>query len=167
MEDLFEKTAFASGVLFEVFIDGACSGNPGPAGIGVVITKGKEKKVVSNISKFIGNSTNNIAEYKAFIFALEELLKIKARRVIVKTDSQLLANQLKKKFKVKNLALRELHLKALGLMSYFEDIQIHHIDRSLNKGADKLAVKAIKEQAKMATCQHSLAGGKSGLQREA
>lgn len=166
MEDLFEKHAVKNPATpaLEVFIDGASSGNPGPAAVGVVIYK--DKKTVCNISKFIGKATNNVAEYTALIYALEYLLNIKAKRIIINTDSQLLANQLKKQYKVKNQALKELHFKALGLFSYFDEVRINNIARELNREADKLAVRAIKEQAKMAACHSNMAGGKSELQRE-
>jgi len=166
LEDLFEKQVvkISQAPVLEVFIDGASSGNPGPAAVGAVIYK--DKKTLCNISKFIGKATNNVAEYTALICALEYLLNIKAKRIIINTDSQLLANQLKKKYKVKNQALKELHLKALGLFSYFDEVKINNIARELNREADRLAVKAIKEQAKVAARHISMAGGKSELQRE-
>lgn len=153
MEDLFEKSAAKkiNSPVLEVFVDGASSGNPGPSAVGVVIYK--DKKVVHNISKFIGLATNNVAEYKALICALEYVHKINGKRIIINTDSQLMARQLKREFKVKNQALRELNLKALGLFSYFDDVKINNIPRELNSEADKLAVKAIREQAKVAARQ--------------
>ena len=166
MQDLFEKIKPKTNSVctFEVYIDGACSGNPGPAGIGVIIYR--KNCVISNFSKFIGIATNNIAEYTALLFALEQLLSLKATKIIINTDSQLLANQLKRKFKVKNQTLKNLHQKALKYFSLFEEIKINNIPRDKNHEADKLAVKAVKEQVRMAARHKPLAGGKSGLQRE-
>lgn len=152
MDDLFDKTKIKpdpkSSHTFEVYVDGASSGNPGPAGTGIIISKGKT--VIANISKFIGKATNNVAEYMALLFALEELSRLGAKNIIINTDSQLLANQLKNKFKVKNPTLKVLHQKALGYFNFFDNIKINNIPRIENHGADKLATKAIKEQAKMA-----------------
>ncbi len=167
MDDLFEKVKKGKSKLacFEAYIDGASSGNPGPSGIGVLINK--DKKTVSNLSQFIGMATNNVAEYTALIFALEQLIRLGAKQIIINTDSQLLANQIKKKYKVKNSNLKILHSKALRLLELFENVEIKNVLREKNREADRLAVNAIREQAKMATRQHNLAGGKSGLQREA
>ena len=71
----------------EIYIDGASKGNPGPSGIGVVICQGED--TLKNISSYIGNATNNIAEYTALIYALQEALVLKAEAVTIKTDSQL------------------------------------------------------------------------------
>ena len=164
MRDLFQNELPKDGPFFKAAIDGASSGNPGPAGIGAVLFK--DNRVIRNLSKFIGTTTNNVAEYTALILALEELLKLKAKRVIINTDSQLLANQLKGKFKVKNQALKVFHAKALSLFSLFERIEINNVPRSENSAADRLAVKAIKELARMVARHRPVAGGKSELQRE-
>ena len=146
----------------EIYIDGASKGNPGKSGIGVVINE--DGQVIKNIYKFIGEATNNIAEYVALIFALQEALMQRASRVEIKTDSQLLCNQINGKFKVKNANLKLFFQQAQHLISGFENFRIEHIPREMNKGADKLATKAIKEQAKTIA---SKGRGKSELQREA
>ncbi len=135
----------------EIHIDGASEGNPGKSGIGVVISEDGE--VINNISKYIGETTNNVAEYMALIFALQEALIIRASEVIVKTDSQLLCNQINKSFKVKSGNLKALFEQAQHMISGFDGFKIVHIPREQNKGADKLATKAIREQAKV-TARH-------------
>ena len=85
---------------FEIYIDGASKGNPGPSGIGVVICEGT--KAIKNISTYIGHATNNIAEYTALIYALQEALILKAEALTIRTDSQLLARQLNKVYKVRH-----------------------------------------------------------------
>ena len=127
-----------------IYIDGASKGNPGPSGIGVVICRNGE--TIKNVSNFIGNTTNNVAEYTALIYALEEALMLKAESIKINTDSQLLYRQLKKLYKVKSPNIVGLYNQALRLFSAFKEITLKNITREENKGADKLATKAIKEQ---------------------
>jgi len=148
-----------------MYIDGASKGNPGLSGVGVIICNGEE--VIKNIAKCIGEATNNFAEYMALIYGLQEALILRADEVEVKTDSQLLFRQITKQYKVKNANIKPLYEQAAHLISGFSRFDIDFISRSENKGADKLATKAIrKEQAKMVGPTHCRAG-KSGLQRAA
>lgn len=130
----------------EVYIDGASKGNPGPSGIGVIICRRGE--TVKNISTYIGNATNNIAEYTALIYALQEALILKAQELKINTDSELLYRQLKKDYRVKSPNIIGLYNQALHLMSVFKKVSINNISRENNKGADKLATQAIKRQIK-------------------
>jgi len=130
----------------EIYIDGASKGNPGPSGIGVVICESGE--VIKNISDFIGDATNNIAEYTALIYALQEALILKADCLKIKTDSQLLANQLNKIYKVKNSNILGLYNQAVHLLSGFKVVSIKNIPREENQGADKLATKAVNKELK-------------------
>ena len=127
----------------EVYIDGASSGNPGPAGVGVVICS--DGRVIKNISEYIGRATNNIAEYTALIYALQEALILKAGSLAISTDSELLYRQIKKIYKVRNPDISVLYNQALHLMSAFREVSIRHIPREQNTGADKLATRAVKE----------------------
>ncbi len=131
----------------EIFIDGASRGNPGKSAVGIVVCNGKE--VIKNISEFIGEATNNIAEYTALIYGLQEALILRAREITVNTDSELLFRQLQGVYKVKNLGIKKLFTQAEHLLSGFESAQIRQIPREKNRGADRLAAKAIKEQAKV------------------
>jgi ribonuclease HI len=130
----------------ELFIDGACSGNPGPSGVGVVIRR--DGKVIKEISRYIGNATNNIAEYTALIFGLQECLILRADKVKINTDSQLMYRQVIKVYKVKHPNIVGLYNQALHLAGGFKEFSISHIPRELNAQADKLATKAIKENFK-------------------
>ena len=127
----------------EIFTDGACSGNPGPAGIGVVIKR--DGKIVREISKFIGQATNNIAEYTALIYALQEALILKADDVVVKADSELLCRQLNGAYKVKHANIRPLFEQIKHLATGFKRFRIEHVRREQNKEADKLSRQAIKK----------------------
>ena len=130
----------------EIYIDGASKGNPGPSGIGVVICRDGE--TIKNISSYIGKATNNVAEYTALIYGLQEGLVAKAESIKINTDSQLLHRQITKSYKVKNANLLGLYNQALHLMSAFKKVKINHISRTQNCGADKLASKAVKEGLK-------------------
>jgi len=125
-----------------IYIDGAARGNPGPAGIGVVILDENRQKV-KDYSKYLGKATNNIAEYNALVYALQEVHMLGVKDVVLHMDSELVANQLKGEFRVKNNNIKPLFEQAIHLINGLDKIEIKHIDRSLNKDADKLANKAI------------------------
>ena len=127
-----------------VHIDGASKGNPGPAGVGIIISE--HGQVLANISEFIGETTNNIAEYTALVYALQEALKLKAESLEINTDSQLLQRQISKVYKVKDPDIVLLYNQASRLLQSFPGYRINHIPREQNYGADKLATKAIKEK---------------------
>jgi len=130
----------------EIYIDGACKGNPGPSGIGVVICQKNE--TVKNISVFIGQATNNIAEYTALIYGLQEALILRAQKVKVNTDSQLLYRQIKKIYKVKNPDIFALYQQAQHLISGFKQVEFKNIPREENRQADRLSNLAIKQALK-------------------
>lgn len=130
----------------EIYIDGASKGNPGPSGIGVIICQGAH--TLKNISSFIGQATNNIAEYTALVYALQEALILKAEALKINTDSQLLARQLNKVYKVKHQNIIGLYNQAVNLLAAFKKVSINHIPREENIGADKLAMEAIKRELK-------------------
>ena len=126
----------------EIYIDGASKGNPGPSGVGIVIYR--EGLRIKNISNYIGTATNNVAEYTALIYALEEALLLKTKSLEINTDSQLLARQLNKIYKVKHVGIINLYNRAVHLLTGFEKVLIKHIPRAENSLADKLATQAVK-----------------------
>lgn len=125
----------------ELFIDGACQGNPGEAGIGVVVMR--NHRAVKKISQAIGEATNNIAEYMALIFGLQEALILRADKIKVNTDSELLYHQIRGEYKIKNPHLRFLHSQAQHLLKGFAEVDFHQIPREENRAADSLATQAI------------------------
>lgn len=127
----------------EIYIDGASKGNPGPSGIGVVICRNTE--TIKNISSYIGTATNNVAEYSALIYALQEALVLGGQKIKIHTDSQLLYRQLKKIYKVKNPNILRLYQQATRLISAFQEVSLNNISRQHNRGADKLANLAVKK----------------------
>ena len=125
-----------------IYIDGASRGNPGQAGIGILIETPR-KEVLKKIHENIGITTNNVAEYYALIYALQEALLLKAEVLTIYTDSQLLVNQVKGKFRVKNSQLKILHGQVLHLLKGFKKVYLKGIKREENKEADKLANEAL------------------------
>jgi len=128
--------------ILSIHIDGAARGNPGPAGIGVVIADANGI-VVKNVDKFIGHATNNVAEYTALITGMEKARSLGCKELIINTDSELVAKQLGGEYKVKNAVLKDLYNKAVQLLDGFEQVKVNSIPREDNRAADKLANKAI------------------------
>ena len=127
---------------FFLYADGGSRGNPGPSGIGVIIKDAKQKKV-KELSRYIGEATNNIAEYNALVLGLEEAAALDASDIVIYLDSELLVKQLSGEYRVKDEAMRVLFEKALGILKHFDSFEIQHIAREKNKEADKLVNKAI------------------------
>lgn len=125
----------------EIYTDGGSRGNPGPAGIGVVIWHGNE--LVGVHAKYIGEATNNQAEYHAVLFALQQAKGLGAEQVDIYTDSELISSQLNREFKIKDPCLGSLFVKCWNLMIGFKKIKFNHITREKNTQADKLVNKAI------------------------
>ena len=121
-----------------VHTDGAARGNPGPAGIGAVLTD-EEGNVLAEHAEGIGPATNNVAEYRAAIEGLRLAADHGAKRVLLRADSKLLIEQLAGRFRVKNPTLQVLHREARVLMKRFERVDLEHVRRERNKAADRLA----------------------------
>ena len=126
----------------EIFIDGASSGNPGDAAVGVVI-KHKNGMREEKISQYLGTGTNNFAEYQALIIALERVRQLGADSISVKSDSELLVRQINGEYKIKNDNLKQLFLKVEELKNGLRTFKINHVRREFNKEADSLAKNAI------------------------
>lgn len=118
--------------------DGGARGNPGPAGIGVVLAD-PSGEVIAEIARGIGDATNNVAEYSALIAGLELALEREVTEIDVYMDSELVVSQLKGDWKIKNDRLRTLAVRARALLGRFEAFSIQHVARAMNSDADKLA----------------------------
>jgi len=132
-----------------IYTDGGARGNPGPAGIGAVILsldQGKEGDALAKISNYIGETTNNQAEYKAVIAGLEKAVDLKADEVEVISDSELLVKQCNGEYKVKDPDLAQLFMKVWNLQQNFKKISFNHTLRSGNKEADRLVNEAIDKE---------------------
>jgi ribonuclease HI len=126
----------------DVYIDGGARGNPGPAGIGVAIYD-DSGKLIREFEKYIGVATNNVAEYLAVIYGMQEAMFLKASNVRIFMDSELVCQQLKGEYKVKDVKIKPLFEIALHLTKGFKKVEIANIPREKNKEADKLVNKAI------------------------
>lgn len=124
------------------WIDGASSGNPGPAGVGVVIKMNGQN--VGCWQEYIGKTTNNVAEYRALIVAMEKSLNLDLHSLMVHTDSELLYRQLIGKYKVRTPHIADLYMKVQELKKRFAFFKIVHVPRKENKEADRLARAARK-----------------------
>lgn len=121
----------------EIYVDGGSRGNPGPAAIGVIINE-------KEYTEFIGEATNNVAEYKAIIFALKKIKhllgkdKLKKTEIVIYSDSDLVVNQLNGNYKILEKDLMPLFIEVWNLKFDFPHLRFVHIDREQNKRADRL-----------------------------
>ncbi|MFZ1946007.1 MAG: ribonuclease HI family protein [bacterium] len=124
------------------YSDGGSSGNPGPAGCGAVILD-QSGEVLLEDHKYLGETTNNVAEYQGAILALTRASEIGARCIELRVDSGLLANQIKGGYRVKNAGLVSLYRKLVDIIRGFDSVEIKQITSAENRQADRLAKLAI------------------------
>jgi ribonuclease HI len=122
--------------------DGGSRGNPGPAGIGVVVRAADGTPLVT-LGRPIGRATNNVAEYRALITAMQKAQELGARKVIIRGDSELIVRQMLGQYRVKNPDLKDLYDEAQELIRQFDSAKIEHSLRHKNTLADKLANRAL------------------------
>ena len=125
-----------------IHTDGASRGNPGKAGIGVAIYD-KDYRRVEDVCRFIGETTNNVAEYQAMILAAHKAIGYHARKVTFKTDSELLVRQLTGVYRVKSPNILPLHTELMALLAKIPGWKILHVRREENAQADALANQGI------------------------
>ena len=125
-----------------ILTDGASHGNPGPAAIGAVI-KDEQGRVITSISQGIGRTTNNQAEYRAIIAALENAISLGASQVEMSSDSELIVRQINGQYRVKKASLRPLYQQVKQLQSQLESFTITHIPGQENTEAHNLANMAL------------------------
>lgn len=123
--------------------DGGSRGNPGPAGFGCVVFSADRATVLAEHKQFIGQTTNNVAEYRGLIAGLEEARRLGADEVAVSMDSKLVVEQMCGRWKVKHPGLAELHQQARALASTFDGVTFGWIPRERNAHADRLANEAM------------------------
>jgi len=126
-----------------IFTDGASLDNPGPAAIGATI-KDEQGRLITSISQPIGQTTNNQAEYRAIIAALENAIRLGANQVDMHSDSELVVRQINGQYRVRKASLKPVYQKVKQLQSQFESFTITHVPRQQNKEADRLANMALK-----------------------
>ena len=126
-----------------ILTDGAAEPNPGPAAIGAAI-KDEQGRILSVISQSIGKATNNQAEYRAIITALETALKLNVSHVQIRSDSQLIVRQINGQYRVKEASLKPLHQRVKQLQSQFKGFTISYIPGERNTEAHNLANAALR-----------------------
>ena len=126
-----------------IYVDGASRGNPGRAGAGVVVYADRKDVPLKKIRQYLGRTTNNVAEYLALIYGLQEGLICRAKYLTVYMDSELVVKQIEGSYRVKNEMLKTLFNLVKHLRQGFEEVKIKHINRERNREADKLANQAI------------------------
>ena len=124
-----------------VYIDGASRGNPGRAGAGAWIKDQEGRKRVA-LGRYLGNKTNNEAEYWALLLGIREAKRLGGASIRVFTDSELIARQVKGIYRVKDLKLKPLHRSVLQELKGFSSFDIESIPREQNREADRLANEA-------------------------
>lgn len=125
-------------------IDGGSRGNPGPAAYGVLI-RDPRGEVVAKLKKYIGRSTNNVAEYYGLIAAMDYAQSHGVRAIRVESDSELLVKQMRGLYKVKSADLQPLYERAQKMSKAFDSFHIDHVYREQNREADALANEALDE----------------------
>jgi len=128
--------------VLEIYTDGASRGNPGPAAIGVVFAIKNGEKVAEH-SEAIGRATNNVAEYRAVVAALEHCQRWGVKRVLLKMDSELLVKQMHGTYRVKSPDLRPLYQQVMFLSKGLDEFKVSHVRRAFNAQADALANRAL------------------------
>jgi ribonuclease HI len=126
-----------------VYTDGACLGNPGLAAVGAVI-EDEQGRLITLVSRCIGQATNNQAEYTAIIAALEEAIRLGAEEVVVRSDSELVVRQIKGEYRVKNASLKPLYKRIKRLQESLKGFTITQISGGQINEAHKLAHLALR-----------------------
>ena len=124
-----------------LWVDGAARGNPGQAGAGLVLQE--DSGSLYRSGEYLGEATNNVAEYSALLAGLKKAARLGVRELEVRSDSELVVKQLNGQYKVKNPRLQDLYFSAIKKISSFEKVTFVHVPREENKEADRLANMAI------------------------
>jgi len=127
------------------FTDGGARGNPGPAAAGVVI-KNEAGKILTSYGEYLGEQTNNFAEYSGLISALKKAAELGATEVECVLDSELVTKQMQGKYKVKEPTLQKLFVTAYNAAAKFKKVSYRHVMRAQNKEADKMVNEALDQR---------------------
>lgn len=128
--------------IWTVNTDGGARGNPGPAGIGIVV-RSPDGQVAARGGAFIGDATNNVAEYEAMLWGMRAAKALGAEQLLVKADSELVVKQMRGEYRVKNEGLKPLFVAAQALRRSLANVEFMHVRREANAEADALANEAM------------------------
>jgi ribonuclease HI len=129
-----------------IHTDGAARGNPGPAGAGALLQDAETRETVAEIAEFLGERTNNYAEWTAVELALIRARELDADAVDLRTDSELVARQISGRYRVKHPDLKPIHARVMTLLNGFGAYTVGHVPRERNKDADRLSNVAIDDR---------------------
>ena len=129
-----------------LFADGGSRGNPGPAASAAILLDG-EGEPIEEIGAYLGEATNNVAEWTALLLGLEAAQRRGIRRLAVRLDSELVVKQLRGEYRVKNAGLLPLYQKAVKLLRHFDEVDVRHVRRALNTLADRLVNHVLDQEA--------------------
>ncbi len=128
-----------------LYADGGSRGNPGPAGAGAYLSD-PQGNPVAELKQYLGETTNNVAEYSALILGLKHAAALSVPKIWIRMDSQLVVRQIEGAYRVKQAHLQVLHREALTLLKKFTAFKIEYIPREKNQQADRLANEAMDEK---------------------
>lgn len=126
-----------------VHVDGGARGNPGPAAAAAVVTDASSGAVLDEASAYLGEATNNVAEYQGLLLGLERARALGATDVAVVNDSELIAKQVNGEYKVKHPDMKALHAQAAEALAGFSSWSIRSVPRAQNADADALVNQAL------------------------
>jgi ribonuclease HI len=129
-----------------LFADGGSRGNPGPAASAAILLDG-EGRPIEEIGAYLGEATNNVAEWTALVLGLEAAQRRGIRRLAVRLDSELVVKQIRGEYRVKNAGLLPLYQKAVKLLRHFDEVDVRHVRRALNELADRLVNHVLDQEA--------------------
>lgn len=147
------------------YVDGGARGNPGPAAAASVLCS-PDGEVVAEASELLGETTNNVAEYRALLLGIERARELGASELQIINDSELVARQLTGRYKVKHEAMRALHRQAIEALARFERWSIESVPRARNARADALVNATLDGEAEVSTGARSAVGEDELVRRE-
>jgi ribonuclease HI len=131
--------------------DGACRGNPGASGVGVIV-RNEQGDIILSRSGYIGETTNNVAEYSALLLLLRSMQTIPCTRLVVQSDSELMVRQVNGQYKVKDAKLKRLFLEVQRLKANAPyTLELHYVPREQNTETDRLANEGIDAKTPIAS----------------
>ncbi|MBU0645906.1 ribonuclease HI family protein [Patescibacteria group bacterium] len=129
-----------------IYSDGGSRGNPGPSAAAAVLMNPENKKVLATVAEYVGETTNNQAEYYGVIMGLKKAKELGVKEVEVYMDSELAIKQLKGEYRVKNSELAKRFLEVHNLIQEFHQVTYQHVTRDKNQQADALVNKILDER---------------------
>ncbi len=145
-----------------LYVDGGARGNPGPAACAAVLKTPEDGQTVLDEARYLGETTNNVAEYEGLLLGLELAARLKATDLDIRSDSELLVRQMAGQYRVKNPALKERHRRVEKALEAFEGVEIRHVPREENPEADRLLNETLNAHRRKKSENRSSPAGRNG-----